>query len=354
MLALDIHTDVARYELANLSERVKFGMNQKAVQGEYPGGKIIGHLRNRYNKSIEVDTERAAIIKELFVLYADSEKDSIDDLHYHATGIGLRYRGSNRPISRSEIERILKKPFYIGRFRWNGVTYQGDHPALVDEALFEKVQDVFKNRSKGRFARKDFQYSRMMLCGQCGHTITAEVKKRKYVYYHFTGFGKSHKPTYVRESTLHSQFAQLISQVALPDGWYNYLKECLESESMRRDRVLKTQRNRIESARSKVIADMKKTFQAKLDGLLDNDFFQEVFRDLQSRKESLERQDQALESGADSLYDTALETIELASNQIESLYLEANSESEKRIAEDGTIELLFGWYKLKSRIQKTL
>ncbi len=169
-----------------------------------------------------------------------------------------------------------------------------------------------------------------MLCGQCGHTITAEVKKRKYVYYHCTGFGKSHKPTYVRESTLHSQFAQLISQVALPDGWYNYLKECLESESMRRDRVLKTQRNRIESARSKVIADMKKTFQAKLDGLLDNDFFQEVFRDLQSRKESLERQDQALESGADSLYDTALETIELA-NQIESLYLEANSSQRREL-----------------------
>ncbi len=87
MLALDIHTDVARYELANLSERVKFGMNQKAVQGEYPGGKVpLGYLRNRYNKSIEVDTERAAIIKELFVLYADSEH-SIDDLHYHATGI---------------------------------------------------------------------------------------------------------------------------------------------------------------------------------------------------------------------------------------------------------------------------
>lgn len=48
----------------------------------------------------------------------------------------------------------------------------------------------------------------MLKCSECGCTVTAEVKKGKYIYYHCTGSQKkcSQKPIYIREEELEKQF----------------------------------------------------------------------------------------------------------------------------------------------------
>jgi len=102
-------------------------------------------------------------------------------------------------MARSEIERLLKKEFYTGKFEWSGVLYQGDHPAVIDRFVFDRVQGAFKARSNGRFTKRQFTFSRLMTCGVCGSAITAEIKKNRYVYYHCTGYKKSHPVTYVPE-----------------------------------------------------------------------------------------------------------------------------------------------------------
>lgn len=329
-LALDVHTDVARYELANLRERVIFGLNQKASQGEYPGGRPpLGYVRNPVTKGVELDPDRAPIIHRLFELYAQGEC-SIDDVYTYAKNAGLRYRKSNKPISRSEIERMLKKPFYTGKFTWNSVVYQGDHPALVDGHLFERVQEMFRKRSNGRFAKHDYLFSKMITCGECGLTVTAETKKGKYTYYHCTAYGKRHKPVYVPEPVLENQFGQIVGEVTLPGDWYEYLKTCLETESHNRLKALTHERKHLELTRDKIQTNMKKAFQAKLDGIVDNDFFKQVFGELQAQLDAYKHRLEALPQAVDARFDLAFQTIEL-SYQLDRLYLNANFSQKRKL-----------------------
>lgn len=104
--------------------------------------------------------------------------------------------------------------------------------------------------------------------------MTAEIKKEKYVYYHCTGYGNKHKRVYLRESALDREFAGIVGRVSLPFDWYDYLKMCLEHELGHRRIRIARERERLETLRDLIIqTSMKKAFQAKLDGLVNDDFF---------------------------------------------------------------------------------
>lgn len=302
----------------NLSEEVRKGQLQKARQGSYPGGVVpIGYVRNRLAGTIELDPVRAPIIRHLFELYASGQR-SIDGLHEIAVKERLSYHRSGRIIARSEIERMLKKEFYTGKFMWSGVLYAADHPAIVDSQLFDKVQAAFQRRSNGKFAVRDFTFGRLVTC-ECGCLITAEVKKGKYVYYHCTGSGHRHKKVYVPESVLDGQFAGVVQRATLPQDWYEYMKAKLELERASARIQLTRERERLESSRDKIMTNMKKTFQAHIDGAVSEDFFRGVHNDQQRELDAMNYRLANLQESVEKDFDVALETIEL-SQQAESLY----------------------------------
>jgi hypothetical protein len=328
--AHDIETAQARFYLNNLSEEVKKGQRQKAKQGSYPGGVVsLGYIRNKLNKSIEPDPERAPIIRALFELYSQGDK-SIDNVHEFAQKARLTYPRSGRIISRSEVERLLKKVFYAGKFYWNDMLYQGDHPPLVDPDLFDRVQAAFGKRTNGRFSNRDFLFSRLITCGECGNAVTAEIKKEKYVYYHCTGYGNKHKRVYVPEAALDREFAGIVGRVTLPFDWYDYLKTCLEHELGHRRIRIARERERLETLRDKIQTSMKKAFQAKLDGLVSDDFFKAVHNDYQAELDAVSYRLANLSDSVDADFDIAMQTIEL-SHQAESLFVRANHDQKRRL-----------------------
>ncbi len=328
--AHDIETAQARFYLNNLSEEVKKGQRQKAKQGSYPGGVVpIGYIRNKLNKTIELDPERAPIIRALFELYAQGDK-SIDNAHEFARKARLTYPRSGRLIARSEVERLLKKVFYTGKFYWNEVLYPGDYAGLVDPHLFDRVQAAFGSRTNGRFSSRDFPYSRFVTCGECGLAVTAEIKKEKYVYYHCTGYGNKHKRVYVPESTFDREFAGIVGKVTLPFEWYDYLKTCLEHELGHRRIRIARERERLETLRDNIQTSMKKAFQAKLDGLVSDEFFKAVHNDYQSELDGVNYRLANLCESVDADFDIAMQTIEL-SHQAESLFVRANRDQKRRL-----------------------
>ncbi len=330
MFVHDIETVQARFYSNNLSEEVKKGQRQKAKQGSYPGGMVpLGYIRNKLNKTIELDPERAPTIRALFELYAQGDK-SIDNVHHFAKKARLTYPRSGRLIARSEVERLLKKAFYTGKFYWNDMLYHGDHPALVDPELFARVQAAFDKRTNGRFSTRDFLYSRFMTCGECGLVVTAEIKKEKYIYYHCTGYGNKHKRVYVPESALDRQFTSIVGRVSLPFDWYDYLKTCLEHELGNRRIRIARERERLDTARDKIQTSMKKAFQAKLDGLVSDDFFKSVHNDYQTELDAVNYRLANLSESVDADFDIAMQTIEL-SHQAESLFVRANRDQKRRL-----------------------
>jgi hypothetical protein len=55
-----------------------------------------------------------------------------------------------RPVSIQHIDKMLRNRYYIGYVTFEGVEYEGRHPALIDRATFERVQAVCKARRETR------------------------------------------------------------------------------------------------------------------------------------------------------------------------------------------------------------
>jgi hypothetical protein len=130
----------------------------------------------------------------------------------------------------------------------------------VDPDLFDRVQAAFGKRTNGRFSNRDFLFSRLITCGECGHAVTAEIKKEKYVYYHCTGYGNKHKRVYVPEAALDREFAGIVGRVTLPFDWYDYLKTCLEHELGHRRIRIARERERLETLRDQYPDQHEKGF----------------------------------------------------------------------------------------------
>src|SRR6266478_4966998 len=66
----DIHVAVAKHYIENLKEEVKKGMREKAEQGLYPGRAPFGYRNNPLTRAVDVDEQRAPILRRIFELYA--------------------------------------------------------------------------------------------------------------------------------------------------------------------------------------------------------------------------------------------------------------------------------------------
>lgn len=131
----DIHIVLARNYIENLREEVRKGMREKAAQGVYPGRAPFGYRNNQIQRNIEVHSENAEVVKRIFELYASGNCSLADLRQIIRTETG-------KAIAKSHIhDGILRNPFYLGFFTWDKEQHKGTHPAIINPALFQRVQD---------------------------------------------------------------------------------------------------------------------------------------------------------------------------------------------------------------------
>lgn len=163
-------------------------MAEKVASGEFPHRAPPGYLNDVVNHVIVPDPERAPYVRGMYEWYATG-RYSLDDIHRRCVQDGFTAGPRfTRPPARSEIETILKNPFYTGRFRWKGQLHPGKHEAIVSQKLWDSVQSVFRShgRRRGKYRVHDFAFGGLITCGVCGCAVTADIKKGRYVYYKCT------------------------------------------------------------------------------------------------------------------------------------------------------------------------
>ena len=121
---------MAKNYVENLSEEVKKGLREKAEQGHWPTVAHVGYVNNRETRRIEVDPVRGPLVAKVFELYATGEY-SLAALRAKAREIGLTHRLGTRPMTKSELHRMLQNPIYTGDFRWLGKIHRGSHTPLI-------------------------------------------------------------------------------------------------------------------------------------------------------------------------------------------------------------------------------
>jgi hypothetical protein len=126
-----------------------------------------------------------------------------------------------RPLSKSGIYTIFSNIFYAGMICHKGVQYQGKHEPIITKELFDKVQQQLKIDYTIKWGMKEFAFTKLLTCGHCGSSITADEKFKKlkngttvkYIYYGCTrGRDQSCKGGYIREEELISQLGNIIDK----------------------------------------------------------------------------------------------------------------------------------------------
>ena len=212
---LNIAFGQSKYYVDNLSENIRRGHRAKLRKGIWPGFAPLGYVNNHRTRDIDIDTEKAPLVRKGFELYTTS-KYTLKQIAKVLKDLGLRSYKDN-VLSVSCVQRILKSSFYYGIFEFKGETYQGSHEPLISKKLFDKCQEVMKYRGhiKTRKAEKTFPFRGLLTCGECGCAITAETQKG-HNYYRCTKKKIPCSQKYVREELLTEQISNFLQKVSLP------------------------------------------------------------------------------------------------------------------------------------------
>lgn len=206
----------AQNQVDNLSEEVKKGLNEKAAQGWYPGShkrgyKTIGDTKHKTWVIDDSPESVAPFIKKAFELYADNVGYSPKAIQKIMFAEGWKQK-NGKPIPISNIYYILNDIFYCGKFLWKGKLCKGNHPAIISEELFERVQKKLKMKNHSKYREHDHLYRGMMSCEECGCSITAEIHKG-HTYYHCTHHKDCTQRLHTREETISNHITTFLDEV---------------------------------------------------------------------------------------------------------------------------------------------
>ena len=257
---------MARNYIENLKEEVRKGMLEKAEQGIYPSRPPLGYVNNKAEHTIEVHPDNARIAKRMFELYATGEHSLAEIRKLIRIEFGKAFQ-------KGYIHKLLRNPFYNGFFEWESKAFRGTHDTFIGPALFESVQAVLKGHNRPKYRKHEFAFSGILTCAHDNCTVTAEIKKQKYVYYRCTGYrGKCNLP-YVRQEKLGKQLGQVLRDIQIPDTVLTRLQHALRKEQNTYAEAKRQEQARQEQRLAAIRKRMDQAYSDKLDGKISEDFW---------------------------------------------------------------------------------
>jgi len=147
-LTLNVLLSFAQFEREVTAERIRDKIAASKRKGLWMGGNVpLGYQAD--GRTLKIDQGEAKTIRALYDLYM--EHGVIRAVKERAEELGLksrrRVRGAGRvsggqPFDRGHIHHILTNPIYAGRIRHKVQVYEGQHPAIIEPAVWEQVQQM--------------------------------------------------------------------------------------------------------------------------------------------------------------------------------------------------------------------
>lgn len=275
---------LAKNYLENLSEEVKKGMVEAVSQGDWPHDVPVGYRRDTLGV-IEHDPDKAPVVEEIFRRVArgvslGSMKDWLELQSFTATKRG------KRPIGKSQIERIIKNPFYAGLMRWKGRIYQGNHLPVVPMKMWDAANAALSSptnlQGKRRPPKEGMTYWGIIRCKKCGCAVVGETKKGgRWTYYRCTHGKGNCDQGYVRAEVLDEQFREIVIKVKVDDELIEWIKRGLQESLDDETRFHEESVAELNKQLAQIKRWKNKVYEDRLEGTLAKDFWVQKMNELQ-------------------------------------------------------------------------
>src|SRR5260370_42061782 len=93
------------------------------------------------DRKLVINAAEAAHVRFIFERFARLR--SVTKLIPILAAEGIKAK-SGKPVEKGYLYRIISNPVYVGEARHKGTSYPGEHKAIIDLALGQRVQDILK------------------------------------------------------------------------------------------------------------------------------------------------------------------------------------------------------------------
>ena len=154
-LTLNMLLSFAQFEREVTAERIRDKIAASKQRGLWMGGTPpIGYKPD--GRSLAIVEPDAVLVRSIFERYLalGTVRALHDELIREDIRQPLRTSANGRPFGgtpfqRGQLYNMLKNPLYAGRIRHGAKTYPGNHPAIVEQETWDKVQAQLNDNTQG-------------------------------------------------------------------------------------------------------------------------------------------------------------------------------------------------------------
>jgi site-specific DNA recombinase len=197
-LTLNVLLSFAQFEREMIAERTRDKMSAARRKGKWVGGNpVLGYDVHPDGGALLVNEGESVHVRAIFGLYLElgSLLPVVEELARRGwllkqwTTRDGKIAGG-KPFTRARLHQLLTNITYTGQVRHRGEVYPGEHEAIVDAELWEKVQARLKANAPGSGRSLRNKYGALLKgivrCATCNvgmvHTYT-QKDARLYRYY---------------------------------------------------------------------------------------------------------------------------------------------------------------------------
>jgi site-specific DNA recombinase len=206
-LVLNVLLSFAQFEREIISERTRDKIAATRRKGKWSDGRpILGYDVDPRGGRLLVNEEEAACVRAIFQLYLEYQAllPVVQELARRGW-VGKRWQTrqgrerGGRPFDRTSLHRLLTNVAYLGKSRYKNEVHAGEHPAIVDAQVFQKVQMLLRQNGAtgGAAVRNEFGaiLKGLLRCVPCGCAMspshTTRSRTKRYRYYVCSNASKS-------------------------------------------------------------------------------------------------------------------------------------------------------------------
>jgi site-specific DNA recombinase len=197
-LTLNILLSFAQFERELVGERTRDKMSAARRKGKWMGGcPVLGYDVAPGGGRLIVNEEEAGQIRAIFGWCAESgsARRTLEQIEQRGWRLKSWTRDTGQlhsggPLTLTGLKRLLTNVLYTGVVLHKGQPYPGEHAAIIEPAIWQRVQNVVAQR--GAFARGTARNRHQALLGGLLHCACCQTpmvysyaskKGRKYPYY---------------------------------------------------------------------------------------------------------------------------------------------------------------------------
>lgn len=222
VLLESLYEAMDEYYSLDLAENSLRGKQEKATRGEHQGNAPYGYTYNRNTKKLEIDEEKAKIIKMIFNDYINEPNMNIKRIVCKLNAMGIKSTRGGLWGDRT-IKLILHNPTYIGKVRFtvggmerdyfnpDTQIFNGIHEPIIDMDTWNKAQELNIKRREiySKYMKPAPKYEHwlrgILKCGDCGGSLVKnKARTRAKAHFQCTGYvkGKCKRSHFIREDVV--------------------------------------------------------------------------------------------------------------------------------------------------------